>query len=183
MSMKVAINGMGRIGRAVLKLVLEEPSLELVAINDLMDVDNLAYLLRFDTVYGRYDKSVVIDDGDLVVAGRKLHTLGNRDPATLPWKAHGVDLVFELVQAALEIGGHVLPAGRPLEQHAEVADTASERIAQLDVFTETAAALQGFLGLGLILPEVGRGDAGFERGEFVGTGSPVKDSSGDRQLV
>jgi glyceraldehyde 3-phosphate dehydrogenase len=99
MSMKVAINGMGRIGRAVLKLVLEEPSLELVAINDLMDVDNLAYLLRFDTVYGRYDKSVVIDDGDLVVAGRKLHTLGNRDPATLPWKAHGVDLVFECTGA------------------------------------------------------------------------------------
>lgn len=99
MSMKVAINGMGRIGRAVLKLVLEEPSLELVAINDLMDVDNLAYLLRFDTVYGRYDKSVVVDHGDLVVAGRKLHTLGNRDPATLPWKAHGVDLVFECTGA------------------------------------------------------------------------------------
>ena len=54
MSTKVAINGLGRIGRALLKVVMEEPSIELVAINDLVDAENLAYLLRFDTVYGRY---------------------------------------------------------------------------------------------------------------------------------
>ena len=53
---KVAINGLGRIGRAILKLVIDEPSFDLVAINDLVDVENLAYLLRFDTVYGRYSK-------------------------------------------------------------------------------------------------------------------------------
>jgi hypothetical protein len=95
----------------------------------------------------------------------------------------GVDLVFEFVQAAFEIGGHGFPAGRPFEQHAEVADAAAEGVAQLDVFTQAAAALQGFLGFRLVLPEIGRGDAGFERGEFVGRGSPVKDSSGDRRLA
>ena len=95
MSTRIAINGFGRIGRAILKLALDDPSLELVAINDLVEADNLAYLLRFDTVYGRYSKSVVIDGADLVVAGRRLHTLRSRDPAELPWKELGVDLVFE----------------------------------------------------------------------------------------
>jgi len=57
---KVGINGMGRIGRAALKIILETPELELVAINDLMALDNLVYLLKYDTVYGRYDKKVGI---------------------------------------------------------------------------------------------------------------------------
>src|SRR5689334_5078982 len=95
MSIKVAINGLGRIGRAILKLALDEPSIEVLAVNDLIDAENLAYLLRFDTVYGRYSKPVVIDGNNLVVAGRKLRTLRNRDPLELPWKELGVDLVFE----------------------------------------------------------------------------------------
>ena len=74
MSTRVAINGLGRIGRAILKLVMDEPSLELVAVNDLVEAENLAYLLRFDTVYGRYPKTVAIDGHDLVVAGRKVRT-------------------------------------------------------------------------------------------------------------
>jgi glyceraldehyde 3-phosphate dehydrogenase len=76
-------------------LVIDEPSFELVAVNDLVEVENLAYLLRFDTVYGRYSRSVVIDGSDLIVAGRKLRTLRSRDPAELPWKELLVDLVFE----------------------------------------------------------------------------------------
>jgi glyceraldehyde 3-phosphate dehydrogenase len=95
MSTRIAINGLGRIGRAILKLTIDDPSLELVAVNDLVEADNLAYLLRFDTVYGRYSKSVAIDGADLVVAGRRLRTLRSRDPAELPWKELGVDLVFE----------------------------------------------------------------------------------------
>ena len=91
MSTKVAINGLGRIGRAILKLLIEEPALELVAINDLTEAENLAYLLRFDTVYGRYQKRVRIDDGQLDVAGHKLRTLSVRDPAQLPWRELGVD--------------------------------------------------------------------------------------------
>jgi glyceraldehyde 3-phosphate dehydrogenase len=76
-------------------LVIDEPSFELIAVNDLVEVTNLAYLLRFDTVYGRYAKSVVIDRNDLIVADRKLRTLRSRDPAELPWKELLVDLVFE----------------------------------------------------------------------------------------
>jgi glyceraldehyde 3-phosphate dehydrogenase len=99
MSTKVAINGLGRIGRAILKLVLDAPSLELVAVNDLVDAENLAYLLRFDTVYGRYSTPVAVDGDNLVVAGRELRTLRSRDPLDLPWKALGVELVFECTGA------------------------------------------------------------------------------------
>jgi glyceraldehyde 3-phosphate dehydrogenase len=99
MKTKVAINGLGRIGRAVLKLVADEPAIELVAVNDLADVENLAYLLRFDTVYGRYSKSVAVDKGDLVVAGRTLRTLKIHDPSELPWRELGVELVFECTGA------------------------------------------------------------------------------------
>src|SRR5688572_997658 len=99
MSTRVAINGLGRIGRSILKLVIDEPSLELVAVNDLVDVENLAYLLRFDTVYGRYAKPVLVDGGDLVIAGHRLQTLLNLDPVDLPWKELDVELVFECTGA------------------------------------------------------------------------------------
>jgi glyceraldehyde 3-phosphate dehydrogenase len=99
MTTRVAVNGLGRIGRAILKLVIDEPSFELVAVNDLVDVENLAYLLRFDTVYGRFSKPVAVDGHDLVVGGRKLRTLNQRDPSQLPWKSLGIELVFECTGA------------------------------------------------------------------------------------
>ena len=99
MSNRIAINGLGRIGRAILKLVIDEPALEVVAINDLADIENLAYLLRFDTVYGRYSKPLTVDGSDLVVAGHKLKALCIRDPSELPWKALGIDVVFECTGA------------------------------------------------------------------------------------
>ncbi|NUO65556.1 MAG: type I glyceraldehyde-3-phosphate dehydrogenase [Gemmatimonadaceae bacterium] len=109
MSTKVAINGLGRIGRAVLKLVLDEPTLELVAVNDLIDTDNLAYLLRFDTVYGRYERPVRVDGDDLVIAGRAIRTLHDRNPAGLPWRDLRVELLFECTGA--------LTRREDLEQH------------------------------------------------------------------
>jgi glyceraldehyde 3-phosphate dehydrogenase (phosphorylating) len=99
MKTRVAINGLGRIGRSIMKLVLDEPSFELVAVNDLVGVENLAYLLRFDTVYGRYSKPVVVDKGDLVVAGHEVRTLSIRDPLELPWRKMDVELVFECTGA------------------------------------------------------------------------------------
>src|SRR5215218_6245630 len=95
MAAKVAINGLGRIGRAALKLVVDTPELELVAVNDIGSLENMAYLLRYDTVYGRYGKSVEIGDGELVVGGTRIAYLGERDPARLPWSELGVELVFE----------------------------------------------------------------------------------------
>ena len=102
MSTKVAINGLGRIGRSILKLVIDEPSFDLVAVNDLVDADNLAYLLRFDTVYGRYSRDVVANRDHLLVGGRKVRTLRDRDPSDLPWKELEVDLVFECTGAHTE---------------------------------------------------------------------------------
>ena len=99
MKTKVAINGLGRIGRAVLKLALEETSLEVVAMNDLTSSDNLAYLLRFDTVYGRLMKPVAVNEDSIVVGGRKVLTFRKESPLALPWKDLGVDLVFECTGA------------------------------------------------------------------------------------
>jgi len=92
---KVAINGMGRIGRAAFKIIMDQPELELVAVNDLMPIDNLAYLLNYDTVYGRYKDRVEFSSEALQVAGKTIKFLSERDPANLPWKGLGVDIVFE----------------------------------------------------------------------------------------
>lgn len=91
----VAINGMGRIGRAALKIILDSTKLNLVAVNDLMPLDNLVYLLKYDTVYGRYHRSVTVKDGNLVIDGQTIKFLSVKDPAQLPWKDLGIDLVFE----------------------------------------------------------------------------------------
>ena len=92
---KVAINGMGRIGRAALKIIQDTPELDLVAVNDLMAIDNLIYLLRYDTVYGRYDKPVSAEGGVLHVGTREIKFLSEKDPTKLPWKDLGIDIVFE----------------------------------------------------------------------------------------
>jgi glyceraldehyde 3-phosphate dehydrogenase len=92
---RVAINGLGRIGRAALKLIVEDPRLELAAVNELGSLENMAYLLKYDTVYGRYDKDVEINDGALVVDGCSLAYLSQRNPDALPWGDLGIDLVFE----------------------------------------------------------------------------------------
>jgi glyceraldehyde 3-phosphate dehydrogenase len=92
---KAAINGLGRIGRAAFKIILDTPELELVALNDLVPPDNLPYLLNYDTVYGRYEKRVESRDRSLVVDGRQYRIFSEKDPAQLPWGDLGVDVVFE----------------------------------------------------------------------------------------
>ncbi len=96
---KVAINGLGRIGRATLKIVMDTPGLNLVAVNDLAGADDLAYLLKYDTVYGRYDRAVQARGGQLVIDGRPITALSERSPARLPWKSLNVDIVFECTGA------------------------------------------------------------------------------------
>ena len=96
---KVAINGFGRIGRAFFKLALTRPELEIVVINDLGDLDNLAYLLKYDSAYGRYDKNVSFKESDgkkyLLVDGKEVIFLQEKDPSLLPWGALDVDIVVE----------------------------------------------------------------------------------------
>ncbi|HEX5430914.1 MAG TPA: type I glyceraldehyde-3-phosphate dehydrogenase [Bryobacteraceae bacterium] len=91
----VAINGLGRIGRAALKILLDTPGLNLAAANDLVSVKNLAYLLKYDTAYGRWGKSIGVRDGSLEVDGKTIAVLSEKDPAKLPWRDLGVQLVFE----------------------------------------------------------------------------------------
>jgi len=93
--MKIAINGMGRIGRAALKVILETPELELVAVNDIVSAENVAYLLKYDSVYGIYEKTVSFDGHSLVVDGKKINYSSIRNPVDLPWKEHQIDLVIE----------------------------------------------------------------------------------------
>ena len=112
---KVAINGMGRIGRAAFKNILERPELELVAVNDLMPIDNLVYLLNYDTVYGRYRHRVEVTGEALKVAGKTIKFLSQRDPAQLPWKALGIDIVFEstgLFTGSDGLGKHLAAGAR-----------------------------------------------------------------------
>jgi glyceraldehyde 3-phosphate dehydrogenase len=96
----VAINGLGRIGRATLKIVLETPGLNLVAANDVGTSERVEYLLKYDTVYGRYEKPVdATDDGHLKIGNHRLQLLREKDPARLPWKSLNVDVVFECTGA------------------------------------------------------------------------------------
>lgn len=88
---RVAINGLGRIGRAALKILLDHPSFELVAVNDLADAENLAYLLRFDTVYGRYHRTVETSQGQLRIDGRPVHFFQQKDPSQLAALTQVVD--------------------------------------------------------------------------------------------
>lgn len=93
---KVAINGFGRIGRPVFKRILDKfPDLTVVAINDLSDSKTLAHLLKYDSVYGKYEKEVEYDDNQLIVAGKKVKIFNEKDPAELPWKQLGVDIILE----------------------------------------------------------------------------------------
>ena len=92
---RVAINGFGRIGRAFFKLARERKELEIVAINDLGDIENLAYLLKYDTVYGRSGLSVQVDAEHLVVEGEKIRFLSEKDPVALPWGDMDIDIVIE----------------------------------------------------------------------------------------
>lgn len=95
MSKKIAINGFGRIGRNAFKIAFERDDIEIVAINDLTDTKTLAYLLKHDSTYGNYHQEVTYTEDSLVVAGKKIHVLNEKDPSDLPWNELGIDVVVE----------------------------------------------------------------------------------------
>ena len=92
---KVAINGFGRIGRLVFRIMEEDSDLEVVAINDLSTPEELCYLLKYDTNHRRYDKEVSYDDTGIIIDGRHINIYKEADPANLPWKELDIDIVFE----------------------------------------------------------------------------------------
>ncbi len=92
---KIAINGFGRIGRSAFKIAFERSDLEIVAINDLADTKTLAYLLAYDSNYGAYQHTVTHDDTGIIVDGKHIEVLAEKDPSALPWADRGVEIVIE----------------------------------------------------------------------------------------
>ena len=111
--MKIAINGFGRIGRLVYRIMENDPFFDVVAINDLSSSEELAYLLKYDSNLRNYDEEVTYDEEGIVVEGKKVKVYAEKDPKLLPWKELGVDLVFvnltvAAIIAALTIGGKAM---------------------------------------------------------------------------
>ena len=92
---RIAINGFGRIGRLAFRQLVSRPSFEVVAINDLTDVETLAHLLKYDSIHGLFPGEVSVSNGNLVVNGKEIQISAERNPAELPWAANSVDLVVE----------------------------------------------------------------------------------------
>ncbi|MBO6881777.1 MULTISPECIES: type I glyceraldehyde-3-phosphate dehydrogenase [Winogradskyella] len=94
-NLKLGINGFGRIGRIVFRATVNRDDVDVVAINDLLDVEHLAYLLKYDSVHGRFDGEVEVKDGNLVVDGKSIRVTAERDPKNLKWDEAGADIVAE----------------------------------------------------------------------------------------
>lgn len=127
MTIKVGINGFGRIGRMVLRAAVQDfPNIEVVAINDLLEPDYLAYLLKHDSVHGRFGGEVSVSDGNLVVNGKTIRVTAERDPANLQWDAAGVETVIECTgffltedtcQAHIDAGAKKVVQSAPSKDH------------------------------------------------------------------
>ncbi|MEM9686281.1 MAG: type I glyceraldehyde-3-phosphate dehydrogenase [Bacteroidota bacterium] len=112
-NLKIGINGFGRIGRLVFRATVERPDVDVVAINDLLDVNHLAYLLKYDSVHGRFNGTVEVEDGNLVVNGKTVRITAERDPKNLKWDALDTDVVAECtgIFTTLETAQYHLDAG------------------------------------------------------------------------
>ncbi len=135
--MKVAINGFGRIGRPSLKIMLEKPEIEVVAINDLGDINNLAYLLKYDTAYGVYNRDVGVEELEgeeynlLKIDDATIKVYANREPEKLPWKKLEVDVVLECTgffKDRESAGGHLRAGAKKVVISAPVKDESIKMI-------------------------------------------------------
>ncbi|KOF10055.1 glyceraldehyde-3-phosphate dehydrogenase [Planococcus glaciei] len=95
MTLKLAINGFGRIGRIVFRQALANEEVEVVAVNDLTDAKMLAHLLKYDSIHGTLDAEISSEGNDLIVNGKKIHVYSEKDPANLPWAENNIDIVIE----------------------------------------------------------------------------------------
>lgn len=102
--MKIGINGFGRIGRLVFRAAINNPQVEIVGINDLIEVDYMAYMLKYDSTHGRFNGEVSVDNGSLVVNGKKIRVTAERNPENLKWDEVGAEYVVESTGLFLEKG-------------------------------------------------------------------------------
>ncbi len=112
-TLKIGINGFGRIGRIAFRIASKRENVEIVAINDLLDVNHLAYLLEYDSVHGKYDGTIEVKDGSLLVNGKAIRVTAERNPEDLKWDAVGVDVVMDCtgIFTTLDKAGAHLKAG------------------------------------------------------------------------
>ena len=112
-NLKLGINGFGRIGRIVFRATLKKPGVDVVAINDLLEVEHLAYLLEYDSVHGRFDGTIEVKDGHLVVNGKTIRVTAERDPKNLKWDEVGADVVADCtgIFTTLETANYHIIAG------------------------------------------------------------------------
>lgn len=125
--MRVAINGFGRIGRAFMRVAVHDPGVDVVALNDLGDAHNLAYLLTYDTVYGRFAGQVSVGEGELTLGVKRIKFLQEKNPAALPWKDLGVDVVVEstgVFDSFEKASAHITAGAKRVVVTAPVKDTA-----------------------------------------------------------
>ncbi len=103
MSIKIGINGFGRIGRLAFRIASQHKDIEIVAVNDLLDVDHLAYLLEYDSVHGKYPGSIEVSDGHLVVEGKSIRVTAEKNPENLKWDAVGAEIIVDCTGIFKEI--------------------------------------------------------------------------------
>ncbi len=132
-TIKVAINGFGRIGRAFLKVAQENPEIEVIAVNDLGDVNNMAYLLKYDTAYRQsgFDVKVVEDGKAFTVNGKRIAYVSEKDPTKLPWRGLGVDIVVEstgLFTSAEKAKAHIDAGAKRVVVSAPIKDAADSPV-------------------------------------------------------
>jgi glyceraldehyde 3-phosphate dehydrogenase len=112
-TIKIGINGFGRIGRIAFRVAMTRPNIEVVGINDLLDVDHLAYLLKYDSVHGKFDGTVEVKNGNLIVNGNEIRITAERNPEELKWDAVGAEIVLDCtgIFTSLEGAGKHITAG------------------------------------------------------------------------
>lgn len=143
---RIAINGFGRIGRTVFKILLENKNVEVAAINDLMDVSTLAHLLRYDTAYGKYGKEISVEGDAIVIGGKTYPILAEGDPEKLPWKEMDVDTVLECTGRFVKDGAaraHVKAGARKVILSAPAKGSGDVGTVLLGVNDEEKGALDG----------------------------------------
>ena len=126
---RVGINGFGRIGRAMFRLSLADKNVEIVAINDLGDVSNFAYLLKYDSVYRTLGAEVSSEPGALVVDGRKISFISEKDPTKLPWKDMNIDVVVEstgIFDDYAKAGAHIIAGAKHVVISAPVKEDSAD---------------------------------------------------------
>ncbi len=143
---KVGINGFGRIGRAFLKIAWDRPEIEIVAVNDLGSVENFAYLLKYDTVYRQWGHNIEVSGTDLIIDGKKIKFVSEKEVTKLPWKDLGIDVVVEstgLFTSYNKANAHILAGAKKVVISAPAKEESSAEALLLQTGKSKASAVKG----------------------------------------